>query len=975
MRVLGLALAVAIITLTPVPASADVVDYIGKPVGSVRLELDGRETNDQTLLAVVETQPGRPLSMAEVRESVMHLFSLGRFEDVQVHAALAGGSVALRYDLAPIHHVGKVAFAGDLHVPGVDTGQLREAIVERFGASPPVGRAADVARLLVDELRQRGYLHAAVSPRADIERASARATLVFTVNPGARTRIGTVDIVGTPSVPRQTFLSELGIAPGAPFERDVLSRRIDKYVAGRRAKGFYEASVVPAAQLADDDRVVNLTLTVAPGPRVRVIFAGDPIPSDKHDELAPVQREGSVDEDLLEDSTNRIEEYLHEQGYRDALAPHTREQTPDELRITFTVKKGAQYRVSRVEISGNASVPIGEFGPGLRQRDGQPFSAAKLEADLSAIESLYHRRGFAAAKAEAALEQQDAVPGAAQMLVLVRMTIREGVRTIVASVAIVGNQSVAEAALRPSLGLQPGEPFFLPRLAVDRDALQIQYANLGYQSATVDTNPGMTADLTRANVVFTVHEGPRIFVDHVLIVGNVRTRTDTITRELQLKPGDPLGRQAVSDSQRRLAALGLFRRTRITEVRHGDETRRDLLVTVEEAPVTTVGYGGGGEAGQRGAAAQGGLGQTRIDFAPRAFFETTRRNLFGKNRSVNLFGRISLHSNTLGTGLATASGFTEYRLLASFREPRVLNTRADASLTGVIEQQQRPSFNFARRSFIAEAGRRLARGVSLSGSYQIQRTKLFVDPQFDPTLLPLVDRLFPQVLLSSFASSIARDTRDDVVDPGAGGYLSASGQLAARRIGSAVGLAKTFLTAQAFRTLPHSRRVVLAGNVRVGLATGFPRDVVRTDDHGQVIVGTDGLPIVDRVVDLPASERFFAGGDTMRGFALDQLGAPKTINKNGVPIGGNALVLVNAESRVPVRGGFGVVGFFDTGNVFEHTTDVNLGELRSAVGFGLRYRSPIGPIRFDLGFKLRPRTIAGRREDLTAFHISLGQAF
>jgi outer membrane protein assembly factor BamA len=156
MRVLGVALAVAIITLTPVPASADVGDYIGKPVGSVRLELDGRETNDQTLLAVVETQPGRPLSMAEVRESVMHLFSLGRFEDVQVHAVLAGGSVALRYDLAPIHHVGKVAFAGDLHVPGVDTGQLRQAIVERFGASPPVGRAADVARLLVDELRQRG---------------------------------------------------------------------------------------------------------------------------------------------------------------------------------------------------------------------------------------------------------------------------------------------------------------------------------------------------------------------------------------------------------------------------------------------------------------------------------------------------------------------------------------------------------------------------------------------------------------------------------------------------------------------------------------------------------------------------------------------------------------------------------------------------------------------------------------------------
>jgi outer membrane translocation and assembly module TamA len=183
-----------------------------------------------------------------------------------------------------------------------------------------------------------------------------------------------------------------------------------------------------------------------------------------------------------------------------------------------------------------------------------------------------------------------------------------------------------------------------------------------------------------------------------------------------------------------------------------------------------------------------------------------------------------------------------------------------------------------------------------------------------------------------------------------------------------VGLVKTFFTAQAFRTLPHTDHVVLAGNARLGLAAGFPR---------AAIVGTDedGAPIFGTVEDLPASERFFAGGDTMRGFALDQLGAPSTIDSDGFPIGGNALVIVNAELRVPVHGGFGVVGFFDTGNVFARTNDINFGELRSALGFGVRYKSPIGPIRVDLGFKLGRHTIAGRLEDLTAFHISLGQAF
>ncbi len=127
---------------------------------------------------------------------------------------------------------------------------------------------------------------------------------------------------------------------------------------------------------------------------------------------------------------------------------------------------------------------------------------------------------------------------------------------------------------------------------------------------------------------------------------------------------------------------------------------------------------------------------------------------------------------------------------------------------------------------------------------------------------------------------------------------------------------------------------------------------------------------------LPASERFFAGGDTMRGFALDQLGVPNsTIDSNGFPIGGNAMVIANAELRVPVHGGLGVVGFVDTGNVFANTNDINFDEFRTALGFGLRYKSPIGPIRVDLGFKLHRQIIAGRLEDLTALHISLGQAF
>ncbi|HMB82059.1 MAG TPA: BamA/TamA family outer membrane protein, partial [Vicinamibacterales bacterium] len=262
---------------------------------------------------------------------------------------------------------------------------------------------------------------------------------------------------------------------------------------------------------------------------------------------------------------------------------------------------------------------------------------------------------------------------------------------------------------------------------------------------------------------------------------------------------------------------------------------------------------------------------------------------------------------------------------------------------------------------------KLTRTVSVTGTYQIQRTSVF-DERLSPEDKPLVDRLFSNVRLSSFASSLTRDTRNDPVDPSHGEYASISGQLAGRAIGSEIGFAKSFLTAQMFRTVPHSNRIVFAASARIGLAAGFPRESV--DEQGNVV----------QIVDLPPSERFYAGGDsTVRGFELDQLGVRHTpadpvhdtIDSDGFAIGGNALVVFNGEIRAPIAHGFGVVGFVDTGNVFARASDLDFRELRTAVGSGVRYKSPFGPIRFDLGFKVNRQP----GEGLTAWFISFGQAF
>jgi outer membrane protein insertion porin family len=470
-------------------------------------------------------------------------------------------------------------------------------------------------------------------------------------------------------------------------------------------------------------------------------------------------------------------------------------------------------------------------------------------------------------------------------------------------------------------------------------------------------------------VGFAVREGPQVFVDHVLIVGNVRTSNETIERELQVKPGDPFSLSAINDSQRRLTALGLFRRARITELRHGEETARDLLVTIEEAPATTLGYGGGVEGKLRvvGSSADGGQVSERFEVAPRAFFEIGRRNVFGKNRSLNFYSSISLHPpRDDGTSI------TEYRVVGTFREPRVFDSNADAFINTTFEQQTRSSFNFARQGLSADIARHLTPTVSVTGTYQIQRTRVF-DERLDLDDLQttrLIDRLFPQFRLSSFSSAIIHDTRDDAVDPSRGRYASATGQLAARRIGSEIGFVKSFFTAQTFYTVPGTSRVVFAGNARLGVASAFQRDAI--DELGEAIPGST-------IDSLPQSERFYAGGDTtIRGFALDRVGSRHipsqrgdTLDENLLPIGGNGVVIFNAELRAPVTRALGVVGFVDTGNVFALATDISLTELRSAVGGGVRYKSPFGPIRFDIGFKVDRQPGEGR----SAWFVSFGQAF
>jgi outer membrane protein assembly complex protein YaeT len=905
------------------------------------------------LTKLVELKVGQPLSMRDVRETVLHLFAMARFDDVRVEAMRqpgGEGGVDVRFDMTSARTVSDIDFTG-AHGPGIDDGELRHAVTDRAGPSPPPERIDELSRVVEATLRTRGYLHAKVTGDV-VPKGSSHMSMVFDIDPGMRATIGMVTIKG-PDDARRELMDKLKVMTGAAYERDELNTRIAKYISDRRSQGYYEAKV----NLAEDpvgNEVYNLTFTVDPGRHVRIVFTGDSIVGDRKD-LVPVEREGSVDEDLLEDATARIEDALKVRGYKDAMAPHEKMEAGGELVVTFHVTRGQQYRIAMASIAGNTSVPSADLKLSPRLREGEPFSQAVVDAEAAAIEDVYRRAGFVSAKTDVDVKMQPAT--SSFVPVDLTFTVREGTRVTVGTVTVTGNQAIPTPLLLQGLRLQAGKPFVQSSVAPDRDAILLKYLNAGYENATVDVPPPQPSrDRSQVNIVYSVREGPQVIVDHVLIVGTRKTDPKAIEKQMQLHAGEPLSRDAVIDTQRRLQQLGLYRNVTISELRHGEENRRDLLVAVDEGPSVSMAEGGGFELARRIVAAPDGTSTEVFDAAPRGSFEITWRNLFGANRSTSLFGSLTLHPE--GT-IQAQQGITEYRVVNTYREPKVFNTPVDGLITLGLQQQFRTSFSFHQASATAQASRKI--GVySLIGTYQIQQTDVF-NNNAD---IRLIDRVFPNVRLSSFSFSGVRDTRDDQIDPTKGQYYSANAQLAAVALGGQVGFFKSFFQASAFHLLPTSRTMILAGNAFLGLARGFAQ-----------IDPATGLT-VDQI---PQSERFYAGGDTTnRGFILDQLGVrhfpPQindTIDPNGFPLGGNAESLFNLELRVAVTRKIEGHGFIDTGNVFNHVVDLDLREFRTAVGFGFLYKSPIGPLRFDLGFKLNRLPT----EDLTAFFITFGQAF
>ena len=385
--------------------------------------------------------------------TLTHLASLNRYEDVQVLQESSGAGIRLRYLLVPLHPIDRIEFRGSL---GLAEDQIRPIVTERFGVAPAAARRG--RRRSAPCVLQRARIPAArVIPRIEETHAPDRATLAFEIQSGPRVTIGRLDIDEIAAADRRVPPGNIAVRVGDPYDGPQIVQAQERYAASLRGMGFYEARG-PHRDVRcerDGDRACHRR----PCPLVTVEFAGDPLPEADRERLVPVRTEGSADEDLLEDATLAIEDYLRARGYRDAMAEHSRTERDGMLTSPFTVDRecGLWSKASRSPATVWFRRPISRSS--CRSRAGSRSSRRGESRCDRRSRSVPVARFHARGRRNSVWEAPRSEGGGPDRRVMLDFTVTEGPRTLVSSVAFVGNAVLTGAELNELMTTQPGRPY------------------------------------------------------------------------------------------------------------------------------------------------------------------------------------------------------------------------------------------------------------------------------------------------------------------------------------------------------------------------------------------------------------------------------------------------------------------------------------------------------------------------------------
>ena len=868
-------------------------------VQAVRIETEDPER----LGRFVSLVPGRPLDPEAVRRTIELMYATGEFEDVRVRIEREGSDEGVTVVIRPIPAplLVEVRVEGD---HALSAGAVRKITRLREGEPLWASRLDRAGRDVALALAARGYLEALVDPPEAV-RVPGGADAVFRIHTGPRAHVGSVSISGAQGLARPSLGDLVRPKQGGVYRRDQADKAAEAMQRRLARADYWQATADVREKYIPAAARMSLVFEITPGPRMDVEIRGATIPGGLHGDVRDLLREGGSGRDVLEAGAERVESHLRRLGYREALVHASVEPRPGgEAVVVFEAVPGPRAVASSVELRGADP----ELLKGLETRPEEPVEDSALTEDQRTLTRRLQNLGHF----EASVEVDVLEEGGPQPVVFLASP---GPQARVVEVDVDGPPlpPARDDEGPQELAVRAGLPYRVRDVAASREGLLSAWRRAGYLDAQLDPVIEISEDQTEVQVRFVVEPGARTIVENVVLAGLRDTREATVAREIVLRPGEPFSFERVLESQRRLLSLGIFERVTISELDPNREHRRDVVVTVEEAPRTTVAWG---------------IGYSEQDLL-RGSVELTRRNLSGLGRTASVFVRGSFRGS---------------RFLLNLREPWLLGRHLDSFLTAFWEEEDRKTFDYNRKGGVAQAGQSIDSRTTLIYRYLYQDTTVFNVEVPDEE----IDRQFRTYTVSGPAFSFVWDGRDDPLEPRRGTFVTSSLAVSLDALGG-TSYFKSFVQAADIRRIRGD--LAFVASLRLGLAATYGSEA----------------PL------LPLPERFFAGGAYgPRGWPVDEVG-PKVIAPDGevFPTGGNALLLGGAELRYDLTRSFQVATFFDIGNVYPEVADLSIPDLRKSVGLGVRYLTPIGPIRFDYGHKIHrlPGESAGR------FHLTIGYAY
>jgi outer membrane protein assembly complex protein YaeT len=922
----------------------------------VTLQSDAR-LDMNALKRYVTVKPGQPLSIRAVQNSIKALFATGDFRDVRVNADPATGGVNVTFALYTNFRVTEIGFDG---LGGADRDRAARELTFRLGDVLSLNAIDHSATAIQDFLTRSGYLEASVDPETTFDRTQGRASVLFHVARGPRAHVAHVNLAGNiaPFKPEE-IAKQMKRGPGKGFNLSEARLDAERMQTWLWRRNYRKAAIKFDKYTYDQpSHTVSLNYTASVGPVVQVETTGQTKRQLRG--LLPFGRNEGYSEDVIDKASNDIVAHLQSQGYYNATVDIDESLHDNVWTVTFNVKPGDHYKLAAVTFSGNQKIPDKELasvvqtsGGGifrsffgwLFRRPTGGFTRAQLGTDRQAIEAYYKLHGFS----EAAVANAVVNTNAATHTMTVNFPVTEGPQTLVTGVNIEGVQQVKPDEL-PKPTLKRGEPLNPQVEQADVVALQTFYADRGNAEVQVKPREDVSADKTSAVVTYTVAEGPKVDVGDVVVRGNTYTNSTVISRTSQLDKGEPFNFLKILEAQRNLYRLGIFQRVDVQPEQAGTSVSdRNVTISVEEGKDLSVAGSVGATSPMSGA----------HDIHPLGSISVAHRNLFGTARY-------------LGLEYIWANPRREAYL--TYREPYIGPFDIPLQITAFQSTTQIRDNTLQSRGAFIEATRvaRYQTRWSVRYEYKISNCKSGeLCENADLAIFPGINRSLTNVKISSITPTFFWDRRDDVIDPHRGFFTNASLEYAFPVLGADAKFLKEF--AQASYFFPVTDRSVFAVSGRLGFI----------QDYGKGIDAETGLPISG----VPISERFTGGGESShRAFPLDLLGItcadprdadicrfdakgnplnatlinfpsqsddPTQAGKTATqfPTGGRSIFIVNAEYRFPIAGPFGGTLFVDAGNVF-FDTHIELNRIRYGIGSGLRYLSPIGPVRVDLGYNL-----------------------